>query len=276
MKLQKYLLLIGLGLMIALMLSLSLTPRPALAEVKKQSSACDEILINAARQAGVKGAEMFASVNDGSFSCSVFYTYYGSDEPDGVLVTNLDITETELRSDPVYECTGGGCKVTTFHGYPAILYIWDSNQTSHLYWYVEPGTVAYDFYAEERFTGSEDYMPVAEALWSAADGKLPQAAVPPSEPGQSNSDCAGVTPEKLRAGGVAVLACRLHCDPNMMSDDELWACIDQYSGQSGSDVPIIPEDQPGGDVPIIPEDSTGSDQPESLGPLATNPLVPLA
>ncbi len=130
----------------------------------------------------------------------------------------------------------------------------------------------------------DEVLPLAEALWSAAEGRLLGSEVPPAGPEQSNSDCAGFTPDDLRSGGLTSLKCRLHCDPNIMSDDELWTCINQFSGQpvstgDNSQDPgemISPEDQPSGDVPMIPDDQTDSDQPKSLGPLASSPLVPLA
>ena len=129
----------------------------------------------------------------------------------------------------------------------------------------------------------------------------------PSSSDQTNSDCAGVTPDDLRAGGLTTLKCRLHCDPNSMSDDELWECINQYSGLPGDtgdnpqepeeiippdyspeeelpipeeEWPIIPEEEwpifPEEEVPFIPEDQIDFDQPNSLGPLATTPIIPLA
>ena len=129
-----------------------------------------------------------------------------------------------------------------------------------------------------------EVLPFAEALWSAAEGKLNGTQELPPGSVQSNSDCAGVTPDDLRAGGLKPLKCRLHCDPNTMSDDELWECINQYSGLPGNTVDnpqgpdeLIPPDNPSeGELPIIPEDQTNLDQPNSLGPLATTPFIPLA
>jgi hypothetical protein len=185
---------------------------------------------------------------------------------------------------------------------------------------------------------------LAESPWFSIDGKFLRAEGAFSGPAQANP-CAGLTPEKIRAGGVTVLQCKLHCESILpagseiknRSDEELWACINGSGGQPGDqpggDVPIIPEDplppepeppvvpndtcagvtpydfrvgsqeslvcrllceesyyqsdeelwtcieyyggQPGGDIPTIPDDPPGSDQPESLGPLATTPFVPL-
>jgi len=77
-----------------------------------------------------------------------------------------------------------------------------------------------------------------------------------------DNPCAGLTPEKIRAGGVTVLQCKLHCqeilpagDPNSWSDEELWTCINQSGSQSGDDVPpVIQDDQSGDDVPPIIQD----------------------
>ncbi len=72
-----------------------------------------------------------------------------------------------------------------------------------------------------------------------------------------DNPCAGLTPEEIRAGGVTVLQCKLHCqeilpagDPNTWSDEELWSCINQSGGQPG--------DQPVEDVPP----TTPPDQPD--------------
>jgi hypothetical protein len=164
----------GLGLFLALMITLGLMPSQVLAESARQNSPCDEILAAAARQAGVKGTPEFANVNDGSFSCSVYYSYYGSDEPTGKLITFLDITPVKVRSEPVYECNPDEtCKLTSFHDYPAKLYVLKSKQMSNLYWYVKRGKTAYELNVEERPIGAEGFMSVSEALWSVADQALP-------------------------------------------------------------------------------------------------------
>lgn len=66
--------------------------------------------------------------------------------------------------------------------------------------------------------------------------------------------CAGLTPDKIRAGGVTVLQCKLHCesilpagDSNNRSDEELWACINGSGGQPDGDLPVVPVD------PLLPE-----------------------
>jgi len=90
-----------------------------------------------------------------------------------------------------------------------------------------------------------------------------------------DNPCAGLTPEKIRAGGVTVLQCKLHCqgilpagDPNTWSDDELWSCINQSSAQPGDQPveevpPTTPPDQPdlnSACVGVTPEDFRSDSQ----------------
>ena len=118
-----------------------------------------------------------------------------------------------------------------------------------------------------------------EELWSCINqsggqpGDQPVEDVPPTTPPDQpdlNSACAGVTPEDFRTESQEVTECRLLCSQaDWQSDEELWACIEYYGGQPGN--------QPVEDVPpITPADQSDSGQPASLGPLATNPIVPLA
>ena len=165
------------------------------------------------------------------------------------------------------------CTETSLHGYPAVTAI--SNGTGSISWTIPRGGFQYGF---SIFVGKGyDPMVLAEEILSAAEIELPSSdqilQEPPTGPVQSNSDCAGVTPEDLRAGGVAVLACRLHCDPNSMSDDELQACINQYSGQSDSVPPAIPID-PGDEPPVIPIDPSDEPPVIPVDPGSEPPLVP--
>jgi hypothetical protein len=129
---------------------------------------------------------------------------------------------------------------------------------------------------------AEEILSAAESELPSSDQSLPEPGEPPAEPVQSDHPCADVTPEDFRIGSLESVECRLLCDQAFsQTDDELWACISYYGGQSGGNVPAIPggptgSNQPEGNVPTPPEDQTGSDQPGSLGPLATTPLVPLA
>jgi hypothetical protein len=96
-------------------------------------------------------------------------------------------------------------------------------------------------------------------------------AVVPAGSFQSGGDCAGLTVDDLRAGGLKTLRCRLHCDPIGLSDGDLSICIDQYSGASSNPVdnsqdpvvPAPPDVQPETPPEVYPPDS----QPE-------NPVIP--
>lgn len=56
--------------------------------------------------------------------------------------------------------------------------------------------------------------------------------------------------------------------------EALWSAAEP--ALPGDDLTPNPGDQPGEDVPIVPTEPTGRDPAGSLGPLATNPLIPLA
>ena len=285
MKQRIMILLFGLGFFLGLLVLFGSTAQPAQAENSYQNSPCEAILADAASRADIAAEGVTWDYDENNpWICTVTYCWNCS-ALSGVSTLTFAIDgPTDPNDFQPYSCASEQCEVATFHGYPSQFY-WGiisrgimSDPYEHVEWYMEHGGVGYSFRVDESIqTDSEFYraaMDLAEALWGAAEAKLPGAGAPPSGPVQENSDCAGMTPKKLRAGGVAVLQCRLHCDPNIMSDDELWACINQYSG--GSDIPTIPGDQPGDDIPTIPGDPIGSEQPESLGPLATTPFVPLA
>jgi len=283
MKRRKILLLFGLGLFLGLLVLFGSTAQPAQARSTYQDTSCDELLTRILVRSGWEYINQ--PFGGGCEYLGVGNSFY--------ITAGLSIEPSDGSPNVVRTCsenTVPPCTETTFHGYSAVTAI--DNGTGTVGWTMPRGETDYRFYI---FVGEGyDVMQFAEEILYAAESELPASdqflaePEPPAGPVQSNSDCDGMTPEKLRAGGVAVLQCRLHCDPNIMSDDELWTCINQNSGQTGDDVPTIPEEQPGGDVPPIPEeqpewdvptipgDPTGRAQPASLGPLATTPLVPLA
>lgn len=301
MKSKKNILLFSVGFFIGLLVLIGAKAKPAQADSTRQDVHCGAILEDAAQLAGIDSMEV-EWISDGTdpWGCEVRYC----SECNGIRSEGMDIYFKIDKVDDFqpFECFAGTtatessrCDLTTFHGYPARLYYASVNfrPGNRFDWYVEQDGAGYVFHVEKDTMFSnpgntvaelDEVLPLAEALWSAAEGKLPGSEVPPAGQEQSNSDCAGVTPDDLRSGGLTTLKCRLHCDPNIMSDDELWTCINQFSGQPGitGDNPqdpeemIPPEDQPEVDIPTSPDDQTYSDQPKSLGPLASSPLVPLA
>lgn len=124
-----------------------------------------------------------------------------------------------------------------------------------------------------------------EQLWSCINASDSQPgdqpveeqppANPPVPPDQPDWDfaCAGMTVEDFYSENQEFNKCRLVCsEAALQSDEELRACIEYYGGQPGAG-----DDQQWQDVPpITPVDEGDSEPPKSLGPLATNPIVPLA
>lgn len=279
MKPRVCLLLFFIGLIISLLVITGSTAQPAQAERLWQDTTCDEILTRILARAG------WEAINQSHGSCE----YLGVSS-NFYITTGLSIDTGDGSPYVVNSCgddSNTPCIETSFHGYPAITAI--ANGAGNISWTMPRGKTEYSFYI---FVGEGyDVMEFAEEIINAAESELPSSdqVVPepkeiPTGPFQSNSDCAGVTPQDLRDGGLKTLSCRLHCDPNIMSDDDLQICINQYSGQSGitednsqGPVEIIPPDNPPDEtILVIPENQTSSDQPKSLGPLATTPLIPLA
>jgi hypothetical protein len=308
MKPRIFILLLCLGVFTSLLISLSSGIQPARAESTHQNSSCSEILKEAAAIAGIDSWDSeWISDQDNPWGCEVRYcSVCNGKQSEG---TDIYFKVDKVDAFQPFECFYGNtqgesprCNYTTFHDNPARLdYSWVNFRPGNSFdWYMENEGGRYIFHVEKDIMFSNpgestaeinEVLPLAEALWSAAEGKLNGTEALPPGSDQSNSDCAGITPDDLRAGGLKPLKCRLHCDPNTMSDDELWECINQYSGLPGNTVDnpqgpdeIIPPDNPSVDelpivpeeeLPIIPEDQTGIDQPDSLGPLATTPLIPL-
>ncbi len=299
MKPRIFILLLCLGIFTSLLISISSSTQPARAESVPQNSSCSEILNQAAVIAGIDTWDSdWIFDQEDPWGCEVRYC-------SACIGNNTKGTEIFLEVDKVdefqpFECYSGvtqiessRCDLTTFNDYPARL-SWKYTRTrpgNNFDWFVEQEEGGYLFHVEKNAMvkiGSSaelnEVLPLAEALWSASEGKLNGVQALPPGSDQSNSDCAGVTPDDLRAGGLTILKCRLHCDPNIMSDDELWECIDQYNGLLGNtmdnpqepDQIYPPDNPPVEELPIIPEDRTDIDQPNSLGPIATTPLIPLA
>ena len=299
MKQRIIILLFGLGLFLTILVLSGSTTQPAQAESTYQVSSCGTILVDAANRAGIVAneTEWFYDQESGPWMCDVEFNMDNDTRNESVrfeISQNSELLDYQL--DMVDICgEDKWCHPTSFHGFPAI---W--REVGEFGWLVSPtggtpqiGEMGYWFWVDiSRYArvDQSELIALAEALSSAAEGKLPGAEVPPAGPVQSNSDCVGVTPEDLRAGGVAFLTCRLHCDPNSMSDDELQACINQYSGQSDSAPPVVPVD-PGSEPPLIPDNPDTYippvDSPPGTNPfsvawdslpagLIRNPLIPIA
>jgi len=278
---------IFLGMTLGVSISTIASTQAVLAKNPSQDSPCAAILTEATKRAGINAdnTEWYSdkSADDG-WDCYVSYNWainYGA---------QLRIESMKWGSVPI-DCTDEYCQETSFHGYPAM----SEKQACgrNFRWYMEREGKGYLLRVEKSHTcdnvNPQEVLDLAEVLWSVAEEQLPGTSSTPVTPVQANSDCAGVTVDKLRAGGVSVLACRLHCDPNILSDTELQACIDQYSGQSTGEIPVVPgnppteentppqENLPGSEeTPPIPVEPTDDEQPKNLGPLATTPFVPLA
>jgi hypothetical protein len=299
MKQRIIILLFGLGLFLTILVLSGSTTQPAQAESTYQVSSCGTILVDAANRAGIVAneTEWFYDQESGPWMCKVEFNMDNDTRNESVQFDISQVSEfLDYQLDMVDICgEDKWCHPTSFHGFPAI---W--REVGEFGWVSSPtggtpqiGEMGYWFYVDISRYGRVDQselIALAEALSSAAEGKLPGAEAPPAGPVQSNSDCAGVTPEDLRAGGVAVLTCRLHCDPNSMSDDELQACINQYSGQSEGVPPVIPVD-PGSEPPLVPDNPDTYippvDSPPGTNPfsvawdslpagLIRNPLIPIA
>ncbi len=298
-------LLLGIGLVIGLLVLSSPQTPIVHADKTYQSNSCEGILEDAASRAGLD-AEGVDWIPVGDGGCEVRYCW----ECNAGMGKGQDVYLGIQRTDDFqpFECWAGNqqmetsrCKLTTFHGYPARLSykLVRGRPGTNFDWYLEQEGVGYIFHVEknrpfsnENLSADPDMvMDLAEALWDAAGAVSTDSDVVPTDPEPANSDCAGVTPEDLRQGGLTTLKCRLHCDPDTMSDDELWGCIYNFSGVSGDGVenpeeplnpipddeqPFVPENPSDGEN-LIPDGETQStDQSNSLGPLATSPLVPLA
>ncbi len=298
-------LLLGFGLAVGLLiLSIPQTPI-AHAERTYQSNSCEGILEDAASRAGIdaEGVDWIPVEGGG---CEVRYCW----ECNAGMSKGQEVYLGIQRTDDFqpFECWAGNqqmetsrCKLTTFHGNPARLSYKQvrGRPGTNFDWYLEQEGVGNIFHVEknrpfsnENLSADPDMvMDLAEALWESAGAVSTDGDVVPTDPEPANSDCAGVTPEDLREGGLTTLKCRLHCDPDSMSDDELWGCIYNFSGVSGDGVenpeepidpnpldeqPFVPENPSEGDDDIPDEEIQATGQSNSLGPLATSPLVPLA
>ncbi len=297
--------LLGCGLVIGLFVLSGLQSPIVQAESTNQSNSCAGILEDAARLADLD-AEGVDWIQDGDGGCEVRYCW----ECNAGMGKGQDVyLGIQIANDfQPFECWAGNtqtessrCKLSTFHGYPARLSYKQvrGRPGTNFDWYLEQEGIGYIFHVERNMPFSNEntnadpdkVMGLAEALWEAAGVVSTDGDAPPTDPEPANSDCAGVTPEDLRQGGLSTLNCRLHCDPDSMSDDELWGCIYNYSGVSGDGIenpdqpiepnpldeqPFVPENPSDGDDYIPDEEIQPTDQSDSLGPLATSPLVPLA
>ncbi len=279
MKLKVYPLLFAFGFAIGLWWITGLVAPPVQAENTKQEASCDELLTKILARAG------WDSINQPFGGCE----YLGVSS-NFYITAGLSIDPGDGSPYVINSCQPGSnlpCAETSIQGYPAITAI--SNGVGSIGWTMPRGDTEYRFFI---FVGEGyDALGFAEEIINAAELELP--SVDQFNPGpvdtpigsnESDSSCAGLTPGDLRNGGLAVFKCRSLCDPDYLSDAELWQCIDQFGGQT-----VIPEDNsqnpgdllppdfpPGGEELILPEDPTISTLPISLGPLATTPLIPLA
>lgn len=113
-----------------------------------------------------------------------------------------------------------------------------------------------------------------EQLWSCINDSGSQPGDQPVEEQPPYIlSCAGVTLEDFYSENPEYDKCRLVCKAAaLQSDKALRNCIQYYGGQ-----PDAGDDQQWEDMPpITPADQSDSEPPKSLGPLATNPIVPLA
>lgn len=84
----------------------------------------------------------------------------------------------------------------------------------------------------------------------------PPHPVRAANPLQENP-CAGLTPDQIRAGGLSVMRCKLHCQQILgagevytWTDEQLWACI---HGTGGHPPPQPPPPEPPPPEPLPPE-----------------------
>jgi hypothetical protein len=272
MKQRSLILLFGVCVLLGLLVITGSTVRPAGAESDYQNSPCEDLLKRILVRAGWGGINENPDVE----GCRYFVTasnYYLdlnlSTGPSG----GMSVFCSDNNSVPP-------CIEISFHGYPATTAI--ANGSGSIRWIMTRGGTEYYF---DIFIGEGyDVIQFAEEILSAAEIELPPSdqvlpipEVPTGGTDPADAPCEGVTPEDFRIGSQDTLACRLLCEEtNWQSDEELWACISYYGGQSGENVPAIPGIPPGNEIPTIPDVPSAIDQPGIGGLLTNNPLVPLA
>lgn len=272
MKPRSLILFLSLGSFLGLLVFMGSTVHPAAAASAYQVDTCEDSLKKILVRAGWGGVNKNPDVEGCRYFIAASNYYLDlnlSSGPSG----GMSVFCSDNNSVPP-------CTETSFHGYAATTAI--SNGTGSIRWIMPRGGTEYYF---DIFIGEGyDVIQFAEEILSAAEIELPISdqvipipEVPTDETDPSDAPCQGVTPEDFRIGSQDSLACRLLCEEtNWQSDEEIWACISYYGGQSGVTVPEIPGILPGGDVPTFPDGPSGVDQPGNTGSLATHPLLPLA